>query len=312
MNKRQSPSIFTSRLRQPLCGVLTLGVLTRLVLTHGVLSLALALLLLGVGVPYAAAATSTAAAASEPDAGQLFFEANQAYKDGDYARAARLYGRITQSGRASGHVYYNLGNAYFRLGEPGQAVLNYERARSLIPRDADLRFNLAYARERTRDAVDPPAPPLSTTFFWLERFSLDEVLLVFCVLNALFFAALMLRLAFKREWTFTLALTLTAVWLIGGASLGVKAFQALHDSRAVIVARAAAVLAGPDPQDTVLFELHAGTVVESERREEGWTLIRFSTDKRGWVESAHLAPIRPRGAEDAPASIPRGQGSGPG
>ena len=145
-----------------------------------------------------------------------------------------------------------------------------------------------------------------------ERFSLDEVLLVFCVLNTLFFAALMLRLAFKREWTFTLALTLTAVWLIGGASLGVKAFQALHDSRAVIVARAAAVLAGPDPQDTVLFELHAGTVVESERREEGWTLIRFSTDKRGWVESTHLAPIRPRGAEDAPASIPQGQGSGPG
>jgi len=51
------------------------------------------------------------------------------------------------------------------------------------------------------------------------------------------------------------------------------------------------VLAGPDNQDTVLFKLHAGTIVHVERSEDGWSLVRLPDKKRGWVRADTIESI---------------------
>ncbi len=214
---------------------------------------------------------------------ELFFKANQFYKNSNYKEAARLYTELTDTGYVSGHIFYNLGNTYFRLGDLGHAILNYERARLLIPRDADLKFNLEYAKDRTRDAVDVPTRPLATIFFWLDTFSLDELFGILSIINALFFAALILRLLHKREWTFIALTIVTVIWLVSGSSLGVKWYQLVNDPRGVIIADEVNALAGPDSKDSELFKLHVGTIVEIERVEGTWALITISEGKRGWM-----------------------------
>lgn len=225
------------------------------------------------------------------DQDELFFRANQAYKDGNYQEAVQRYQEIIGLGKVSGHIFYNLGNAYFRLGDLGRSILNYERAKAFLPRDADLAFNLGYARDRMRDAVEPPARPLAAVFFWLDSFTLSELLIFFALVNALFFASLLLRLLLRREWTFTLMVTLLALWLAAAPSLAVKWYQGSCDQRAVIVADEVTVLAGPDTRDTQLFKLHAGAMVLSERMEDDWVLIRISDGKRGWVQRTALEPL---------------------
>src|SRR6202044_2357015 len=42
---------------------------------------------------------------------------------------------------------YNLANSFARAGKPGLAVLNYERARLLDPKDPDIEANLRHVRE---------------------------------------------------------------------------------------------------------------------------------------------------------------------
>ncbi len=76
-----------------------------------------------------------------------FGDANQQFKSGDFAGAAAAYEKIltTEGPRAS--VYYNLGNSYQQLKRYGSAILAYERARLLTPRDPDLLANLAMARK---------------------------------------------------------------------------------------------------------------------------------------------------------------------
>jgi tetratricopeptide (TPR) repeat protein len=76
-----------------------------------------------------------------------FGDANQQFKSGDFAGAAAAYEKIlaTEGPRAS--VYYNLGNSYQQLKQYGPAILAYERARLLTPRDPDLLANLALARK---------------------------------------------------------------------------------------------------------------------------------------------------------------------
>jgi hypothetical protein len=223
---------------------------------------------------------------------ETFIKANQAYKNGNYTEAARLYSDISEQGHKSPNIYYNLGDSFFRLGNLGNAILNYERAKIFMPRDADLVYNLKYVSERIRDAVEPPAPPLSSIFFWLDSFNVNEVFFIFAAINLLFFAVLILKMFIKQEWTFTIFITLLVLWLGSGMSAGVKIYQVSTDSRAVIVAGEAAVFAGPDSKDTELFKLHAGTIVKTEKKEGTWSLIRIPGDKRGWIPDSSIGMIK--------------------
>jgi tetratricopeptide (TPR) repeat protein len=215
---------------------------------------------------------------------ELFFKANNAYDEGRFQEAIEGYGQIIASGHPNGHVYYNLGNAYFRLNHLGRAILNFERARLLLPRDADLNFNLGHARDQTQDALSEPKSFIRATFFWLEPLTLGEVSWGFVVLNLLFWTVLLVRLFRRSEWTYYSSLILVVLWLVAGASFGLKYYQQKTDDRAVILHKEVNVLAGPHVQDTVLFKLHEGAMVHMERSEDGWSLVRLPDKKRGWVK----------------------------
>lgn len=222
---------------------------------------------------------------------ELFFKANQAYKEGRFQEAVNGYRRLIESGRENAELFYNLGNAYFRLKQLGRAILNYERARVLIPRDADLNFNLGLARDEMQDAVSESQDLISTTFFWLESFNLSEVLWGFAILNLVFWSILVARLFLRAEWLFYAFLAVLVFWLIAGASFGLKWYQVEADSRSVVLPREVNVLAGPDTGDTVLFKLHEGTIVQLERSEGEWSLARLPDKKRGWVKTESIGEI---------------------
>jgi len=220
------------------------------------------------------------------DAEGLFHQANQAYKEGRIEEAIQGFQTLLAAGFAGGHVYYNLGNAYFKNGQLGQAILSYERARLRLPRDADLRFNLATAQDRTLDAVRLSRGVLFQTFFWLGSLTLIECFLIFGLANAVFWLILILRFFLKTDTVYYLLVCGLALWLAAGLSLALKAYQTATDDRAVILGSEVSVRAGPEAKDTVLFQLHAGTVVHTERREGDWALIRLAEDKRGWMRAA--------------------------
>ena len=230
-------------------------------------------------------------AADTPSAEELYFEANRAYKEDRYQEAINGYFELIGNGYINGHLYYNLGNAYFRSGQLGRAILNYKRAQLLIPRDADLNFNLRYALDQTQDATSADQNFLKQAFFWLADITFRELMWGFAVLNILFWSILVLRLFVRPEWTYYVFIVLLIFWLVGGASLGVKWHQLRTDLRAVILAGEVDVLAGPDSKDTVLFKLHEGTTIHRERIEDGWSLIRLSENKRGWIKSNTIEQV---------------------
>lgn len=216
---------------------------------------------------------------------EIFFRANLAYKEGRFREAIEGYTQLLRAGHEGGHIYYNLGNAYLREKELGRAILNYERARLLIPRDQDLNFNLRYALDQTRDAIPVSRGFIGQTFFWLHGMTLAELLWGFALLNALFWGLLVLRLFVRAEWTYYAFLLLLIFWLIGGLSFALKWYALSSDDRAVVLEKEVNVLAGPESRDTILFRLHQGAVVQEERSEERWTLIRLPDGKRGWVRA---------------------------
>jgi tetratricopeptide (TPR) repeat protein len=230
-------------------------------------------------------------AAATPSVEELYFEANRAYKEDRFQEAIDGYLQLVARGHINGHIYYNLGNAYFRSGRLGRAILNYKRAQLLMPRDADLNFNLRYALDQTKDAISPDQNYLKQAFFYLDDLTFGELMWGFAVLNLLFWGILGLRLFVRPEWTYYTFIVLLVFWLVGGVSLAVKWQQYTTDQRATVLAEEVDVLAGPQVNDTVLFKLHEGIIVHRERIEDGWSLIRVTENKRGWIESSAIEQI---------------------
>jgi len=89
----------------------------------------------------------------ERDPGYIFYKANAFYEDGKYDDAIKVYSGLIDQGLESGNLYYNMGNSYFKKGELGKAILNYERAKKLIPGDSDLKANYDFVLSKVRNVV---------------------------------------------------------------------------------------------------------------------------------------------------------------
>jgi hypothetical protein len=162
-----------------------------------------------------------------------------------------------------------------------------------MPREADLLFNLRYALDQRQDAVQEERSMLVTAFFWLDSLSVRELFWTFAALNLLFWMVLLLRLFNRSDLAYYVLLTVAILWGIGGLSFGIKWYQTETDDRAVVIPKEVSIFSGPDERETVLFKLHSGTVVHKERSEDGWALVRFSGERRGWTKGGHIERIRP-------------------
>src|SRR3954465_16005286 len=98
---------------------------------------------------FTAMAFSAAGRVSAADE-NVFARANQAYTEARFQEAAEAYENLVQSGQWNANLFYDLGNAYYRLGNFGKAILNYERALALDPRHPEADANLRLAREEAR------------------------------------------------------------------------------------------------------------------------------------------------------------------
>ncbi len=219
----------------------------------------------------------------ENDSSHLFLQANQAYKDGEYAAAAALYERIIDSGVGNGHLFYNLGNAYVKTGDIGLAVLNYRRAELFMPRDEDLRANIAYVHDLKRDSIACSEPFIEKFCFWYSKLSCTELVTVFLILNAFLWGVLSLKLFFKKETLTMLVSVGVFLVVVSGASAGVKLYNLKVHHTGVVLAGEIMVRSGNSVNDTVLFKLHEGAEFNWLQEEDGWVKIRLCDAKKGWV-----------------------------
>lgn len=249
---------------------------------------ACAALLLAVSAPPAPAAAQEA----------FFDEGNRLYQEGDFAGAVEMYERILAGGLESGELHYNLGNAWFRLGELGPAILHYERARRIMPRDDDLLANLALARSLTVDQVTPRPG------FWLFRAArwwvdlLPRPLLLTIVTAAWLAAAAALAVVVlaRRDvlvvWSRRAAAAAGVVTLVFGLGLAARELRAGRTDEAVIMAAEAPVRSAPaDDEALLIFTLHEGARVRVERRSDEWVEIALEDGRVGWLRSGQLTLI---------------------
>jgi len=214
-----------------------------------------------------------AEAQGEPPGGGLtaFFQGNTAYQGAAYDRAARSYQQLVDDGLESGSLYFNLGNAYFKDGQLGRAILNYERAKRLLPRDPDVQVNLSYALELAREEV-PKRPFWQRLLFpFASRATTGQLSIL---VSLLWFA-------------------LAAVLIVGGSLAFRVATVELRRDAVVVEAGETAVRFEPSENGTEHFRVAEGALLEVTDERDEWLQVRRWDGRRGWIPGEVLELIQP-------------------
>lgn len=182
---------------------------------------------------------------------------------------------------------YNLGNAYARSGQTALAVLEYERARVLAPRDPDLEANLAHVRETAGIA------PRSDG--WLERYGrfANPNLMYWIGIAGLALGGIcLMRLRRRAARGTLLAGTACGIAMLGSSLLNAAAtFPVLSDAVAL---RPAIAGVSPVSGADTLFAIPAADTVRVLDHHAGYELVRDSKGREGWVGASDLAAVIPR------------------
>ncbi len=218
---------------------------------------------------------------------ELFQKAGRAYDAGQFAGAAGHYQTLLQQGFREPQVYFNLGNAEFRQGHNGAAVLAYRRAWQLAPRDADIAANLQFALEQTGAASPTPALPARV----LQALSAREwrlvALLLFWLLAATACAGLLLPARRKQVLSGTLGVFILLVASLVGVAYW---FDLQWREPEAVVMQPAKILFAPLPNATEYYTLPAGSLVRLEAREGAWCRIR-SAGRPGWLPQSNCVAV---------------------
>lgn len=217
-------------------------------------------------------------------------QGNQLYARKDYEGAARAYREALRGGHDA-RVDYNLGNALFKAGHIGEAIVAYRRAYALAPRDRDIATNLTFARAYRLDKGGTSPGPLAYTIAaWFHRLSRREAASAAgatCALTSLALAAWIV-------WRWRLA-------AIGAGLLGLAALYGLATERvwsaevstqpAVVVVPEVSATSGPGEEFKQILLVHDGTEVSIREARGDYLLVQLPGGVGGWVKRSAVERV---------------------
>ena len=207
-----------------------------------------------------------------------------AFDAGEYRRALDLYQEVVDSGHVNGHIYYNMGIAWYRLQHKGEAMAALLAARHYLPRDADVKFNLKHVQDKITDklGIEMPRSFYDVLSFITDFFTPRE--LNFTALLALGAALLLLAFwLFYRQIVFLLKLGVLLIVIAALSAIFLQAKAMFAEHWGAVTAERAAVYSGPSKDNTTLFVLHEGAPFVVEQETNDYLQIKLSDGKKGWI-----------------------------
>lgn len=241
-------------------------------------------------------------------------EAEEAYKKGDYENSVKLFQEVLKTQGTSAGLLFDLGNAYFKASDEGNARLCYERALKLSPGNPVIKENLQYVAEKINDQnvsdaaemkknVLPDSPSFIQSVY--AKIAIDHNSNMWAVLGAISFLLFLGGLALymftpnvlARKTGFFSGIVFLAfsVCFLIFSYLSARHFNS--KDQAILIEYTSQLLKEPlDGANPVSSTLHKGTKVEILEEKSGndgalWYKVRLNSENIGWVKSQFLEVI---------------------
>jgi tetratricopeptide (TPR) repeat protein len=214
-----------------------------------------------------------------------FAKANKDFAAGDFKAAVVDYEAAVTAREWSANLFYNLGNAYYRVHDFGRAILNYERALQIDPHHPEAGANLPLVRDQTRGLEFAP----SAAEKYLSRAGTSTLVITATIL---FWLAVILLI--RRLGGASLAGAIASLIISAGCVWGIWKLEsgAGGSGAAIVVAEdAEARVATADTARSMLV-LPAGSEVVILQQRGDWDYAILPNNQRGWVAAKAVETVR--------------------
>lgn len=231
-------------------------------------------------------------------------QGNKAYESKQYKKATQMYEQALREGESS-QLRYNLGNAYYRLNDRANAILNYERALKLDPGNSDARYNLKFVNEKSK-----LNPSNGSNFFsskltnWVSHFSSNTWAVTALILFVIALAGIACyRIAGNVAMQKTGFFGAIVLGILALLSLGCSYYmhkRCTNSNYAIVMSDKVSVNKSPREGDNEeIFNLPGGTKIEiidsisnNKNDEAGkWYKIETTNEKSGWLKKNDIEKI---------------------
>lgn len=220
--------------------------------------------------------------------GADFDAANQLYDAGKFAEAKAGYEKLASEGKWSANLFYNLGNASQRLGAPGEAILNYERALALDGSHPEARANVNFVRGQTGGVVWQ-MPWIDRLFSerWTDAYVLAGTIAGWAAVFALARVLLTPRQDKSMLW-------FGAAVAVMVACCSVIAVWRCEQGRAlaIVISKTADAHVAPAESSASAAVLPAGSQVRVLTEHGDWIYCALPTQGRGWISAREIGRVR--------------------
>jgi len=224
-----------------------------------------------------------------------FEEGNSYFADQQFGEAIAAYETVLQQGVESASLYYNLGNAHFKNGDLGRAILNYLRAQRLEPGNPDINHNLEFAQQFSRVQMEGVTlnPINSTMTAIVAPYRLEMMAWV----SSGFFVAMILLMLVRfgfgnRSSVVRVPMIVLVILLLVTAGLTtIKYRNEYLTRRAVVVAEECPVLNGPSARAEVEFQGSPGLVLVILEESDEYYSVLFENQRQGWIHKDLVAEV---------------------
>lgn len=229
---------------------------------------------------------------------QIFEQANALYNDAKYAEAIDKYESILDSDTHSAELYFNLGNANYKLNNIAPSIYYYEKALQLSPNDKEIQSNLAFAQNMTIDAIDKvPQVGFSRIINNMVNTFKTDTWAKFAIGGVLAFVLLFLMYHFsystsKKRIAFIVSIVSLFVACFSVAMAFQKENLDKKDNPAIVFAQESRVKSEANKTSEEVFRLHEGTKVQILETYEDWKKIQLRDNSTGWISSKDIKLLK--------------------
>jgi tetratricopeptide (TPR) repeat protein len=217
-------------------------------------------------------------------------DGNSAYNEGNYTNAIDQYNLVLSMEMHSAALYFNLGNAHYKLGNVAESIFYFEKAKQLAPQDKEIENNSLFAKNMTLDSIEIlPKTQLKTlsdkvlSIFTLDQWALFSIILLW--LSIFFFV--FYRISKKIELKRILFVLGVLFLLLFSVTIGLTETKNSQEKikYGIIFSEEIQIWGEPNERADILFLLHQGTSVEVIDELEGWSKIRLANGSEGWIKN---------------------------
>lgn len=227
-----------------------------------------------------------------------FGKGNELYRKGDFKGAVSAYESVLNTKKESAELYFNLGNAYYKLNEVAPAIYNYEKALLLNPDDKEIINNLKFAQKLQIDDVNevPKVGFSKMINDFTGKLHYDawaKVAIAGAFLFLLFFVGYYFTGTTLAKRIFFVAMFLSLLLI------ALSVFAAIFEKSVYETERPAIVFAGivgvksePEKTGDDAFMLHEGTKVYVLEALDDWKKIELPDGSQGWIEQSAIKELK--------------------